>query len=275
MAVPPIPPPLAQLGRRPFSFYPAILNAGHNEWVYRSATWSDVLVRNTKTNEEVSVPRRYLGEISRVDAPLMIVGLLAELEYRAGVVWPVERRVIEMPRAVGAMAGSIAGSMNDSNRPRFAQSSAWRAPVVGIRLESERTSRVGRVAVGSVAIGLAGCVLAISLFRGGVIATRAFYAPLTQADLPLTAGDGRPAVIRALGQPAEDRLLADSGQEYELLAYPRHRLYVILMGSGRESMNYVGAHYIGAMDWNWRPAHAVDLAGYGSSESLLRRLPRF
>ena len=83
MAVPPIPPPLAQLGRRAFSFYPAILNAGHNEWVYRSATWSDVLVRNTKTNEEVSVPRRYLGEISRVDAPVMIVGLLAELEYRA------------------------------------------------------------------------------------------------------------------------------------------------------------------------------------------------
>ena len=98
---------------RPFSFYPAILNAGHNEWVYRSATWSDVLVRNTKTNEEVSVPRRYLGEISSVDAPVMIVGLLAELEYRAGVVWPAERRVIEMPRAV-----------NDAPRPRLAQSAA-------------------------------------------------------------------------------------------------------------------------------------------------------
>ena len=23
------------------------------------------------------------------------------------------------------------------------------------------------------------------------------------------------------------------------------------------------------MDWNWRPAHAVDLAGYGSSYGLL------
>src|SRR5580700_3027329 len=153
MAVPPIPPPLAQLGRRPFSFYPAILNAGHNEWIYRSATWSDVLVRNTKTNEEVSVPRRYLGEISRVDAPVMIVGLLAELEYRAGVVWPAERRVIE------------------------------------IRLESERTSRVGKVAVAGVALGVAGCVLAISLFRGGVIGTHAFYAPVVQVDLPLTPED--------------------------------------------------------------------------------------
>ena len=116
MAVPPIPPPLAQLGGRPFSFYPAILNAGHNEWIYRSATWSEVLVRNTKTNEEVSVPRRYLGEISRVDAPVMIVGLLAELEYRSGVVWPAERRVIEMPRAV-----------NDAPRPRIARAAGGAA----------------------------------------------------------------------------------------------------------------------------------------------------
>jgi hypothetical protein len=252
MAVPPIPPPLAQLGRRPFSFYPAILNAGHNEWVYRNATWSDVSVRNTKTNEEVSVPRRYLGEISRVDAPVMIVGLLAELEYRAGVVWPAERRVIQMPRAV-----------NDVPRPRLAQSAANRAPVVGIRLESERTSRVGRVVVGGVAIGVAGCVLAISLFRGGIIATRAFYAPMSQVDLPLTPSDDRAAVVRALGQPAEDRWLAGSEQQYELLAYPLRKLYVILRGHDRTDVRYIGA-----MDSNWRPVH-------GASYGLLRRLPKF
>lgn len=259
MAVPPIPPPLAQLGRRRFSFYPAILNAGQNEWVYRSATWSDVLVRNTKTNEEISVPRRYLGEISRVEAPVMIVGLLAELEYRAGVVWPVERRVIEMPRAV-----------NDAPRPRRAQSPAVGAPVVSIRLESGRTSRVGRVVVSGVAIGVAGCVLAISLFRGGVIATRAFYAPAIRVDLPLTASDDRMAVVRALGEPAGDRWLSDAGRQYELLAYPKRQLYVILMGADRDN-----ARYIGAMDWNWRPAHAVDLAGNGSSYGLLSRLPKF
>jgi hypothetical protein len=252
MAVPPIPPPLAQLGRRPFSFYPAILNAGHNEWVYRSATWSDVLVRNTKTNEEVPVPRRYVGEISRVDAPVMIVGLLAELEYRAGVVWPAERRVIEMPRAV-----------NQASWTRIARSGATRAPVVGIRLESNRTSRVGRVVVGGVALGVAGCVLAISLFRGGVIATRAFYAPMSQVDLPLSAADDRSAVVRALGQPADDRWRSGSEQQYELLAYPQRKLYVILMGRDR-----AGVRYLGAMDWNWRPVH-------GSSYGLLRRLSKF
>ena len=255
MAVPPIPPPLAQLGRRPFSFYPAILNAGHNEWVYRSATWSDVLVRNTKTNEEVSVPRRYLGEISRVDAPVMIVGLLAELEYRAGVVWPAQRRVIEMPLAA-----------NDWPRARLTHSPAARAPVVGIRLESARTSRVGKVVVSGVAIGVAGCVLAISLFRGGVIATRAFYTPVLRVDLPLTPEDGYAAVVRTLGQPAMER----RDKQYELLAYPQRKLYVILMGPEGGA-----ARYIGALDWNWHPAHAVELAGYGSSYGLLRRLPRF
>jgi hypothetical protein len=259
MAVPPIPPPIAQLGRQPFSFYPAIINAGHNEWMYRSATWSDVLVRNTKTNEEVSVPRRYVGEVSSVDAPVMIVGLLAELEYREGVVWPAERRVIEMPRAV-----------NDAPRPRITHSQAARAPVIGIRLESERTSRVGKMAVGGVALGVAGCVLAISLFRGGVIGTHAFYTPVLQADLPLGSDDDYAAVVRVLGAPVAERWRSDSNEQYELLVYPQRKLYVILRGRERADVRYIGA-----MDWNWRPAHAVDLDGRGSSYGLLRRLPRF
>ena len=264
MAVPPIPPPLAQLDRRPFSFYPAILNARHNEWVYRSATWTDVLVRNTKTNEEVSVPRRYLGEISRVDAPVMIVGLLAELEYREGAVWPAERRVIEMPRAVPL-------AVNDGPRTRLSPAPSVLAPVVGIRLENERTSRVGKVVVGGVALGVAGCVLAISLFRGGVIATRAFYAPSIQENLPFTPDDDRSSVVRVLGEPATERWSSAAGdRQFDLLAYPRRGLYVILMGPDRTH-----ARYVGAMNWNWRPAHTVDLAGYGSSYGLLRRLPRF
>src|SRR5579862_2181850 len=143
MAVPPIPPPLAQLGRRPFSFYPAILSAGHNEWIYRSATWSDVLVRNTKTCEEISVPRRYLGEISRVDAPVMIVGLLKELEFREQAVLPAQRRVIEMPRAV-----------NESPRPRITAERDSPAPVVGIRIEDGHKSRIGKLVIGGVALGV-------------------------------------------------------------------------------------------------------------------------
>ena len=144
------------------------------------------------------------------------------------------------------------------------------AVVVGIRLESDSSSRVGKLVLGGVAIGVAGCVLAISLFRGGVIATRAFYAPLSQADLPFTPDDDYSAVVRALGQPQGERWRSGSDEQYELLAYPQRKLYVILMGRDRADVRYIGA-----MDWNWRPAHAVDLAGYGPSYGLLRRLPRF
>ena len=42
VSVPPIPSPLDQLGRRSFSFYPAIVNIEHNEWVVRRTSWSDV-----------------------------------------------------------------------------------------------------------------------------------------------------------------------------------------------------------------------------------------
>src|SRR5258708_6729008 len=72
MAVPPAPPPLEQLGPRPFSFYPPIGNIAHNEWLYQRATWSEVQVRNTKTAEEIWVPRRLVGEIPRPDAPPII-----------------------------------------------------------------------------------------------------------------------------------------------------------------------------------------------------------
>ena len=111
------------------------------------------------------------------------------------------------------------------------------------------------------------------LFRS-VIATRVFYAPFTRADLPLTADDDRASVVHTLGEPAAERWRSGWGgqtaEQYELLAYPQRKLYVILMGRDRG-----GARYIGAMDWNWRPAHAVDLGSYGSSFGLLQRLPRF
>lgn len=260
MSVPPLPPPLAQLGTRRFSFYPAILNIKHNEWVYHSATWADVLVRNSKTNEEIAVPRRYVGEISSVEAPVMIVGLLKELEYRAGAVWPAERRVIEMPTAV-----------NDLPRPRPVNTSGAPAPVIGIRLENTDKSRVGKMAIAGVALGLTGCVLAISLYRGGVIASRAFYSPALQSGVVLTPQDDYFAIERKLGKPARERWHNDAGQrEYRLLVYPQRGVYVILMGRDRSDMRYIGA-----LDRRWTPINTVNLPGYGNTYELLSQLPRF
>ncbi len=107
-----------------------------------------------------------------------------------------------------------------------------------------------------VALGVVGCVLAITVYRGGLMATRVFYTPALQAGMPLTWQDDRSSVVRALGQPARESWHSEaSGVDYSALAYPDRRLYVILMNRGASEPQ----HYIGAMDWNWRPLHAVEL----------------
>ena len=149
-----IPPPLETLRSRPFSFYPAILNSEHNKWQYRKATWSDVLVVNARTGLEIWIPRRFLGEISRIDDPMVIVGLLRELEYREGAVWPYQRRVIEMPMAVGAPAPAMVA-------PRR----TGRAPVVGIRLESKSESHLFRIIGGALVLGIVVVYVLLNFYR--------------------------------------------------------------------------------------------------------------
>lgn len=262
MAVPPAPPPLEQLGPRPFSFYPAIGNIPHNEWLYQRATWSEVLVRNTKTAEEIWVPRRLLGEISRTDEPVMIVGLTKEMEYRGGALWPAVRRVIEMPLAV-----------NESARPKpvVETAEAKPAPVIGIRTDDGTESRMGRMVLVVIAASILACVLVVSLYRGEIIGSRVVYSPILQTDLNLDNHDDYYAVVRALGAPQEDRWRADKGEfQFRLLRYPKLGVSVILMGAERND-----AHYIGAMDKNWNPVHTVPLPGNGNSYSILRHLRRF
>ena len=62
MSLTPTPAPLENLGPRPFSFFPPILHIEHNEFLYRRSTWSEVLVVNCKSGEEIWIPRRFLGE---------------------------------------------------------------------------------------------------------------------------------------------------------------------------------------------------------------------
>jgi hypothetical protein len=241
MPVPPAPPPIEQLGRRPFSFYPAILNIEHNEWLYRKATWPEVLVQNTNTNVEIWVPRQYWGAISQVEEPVMIVGLTKELEYREGAVWPAKRRVIEMPRAV-----------NEGRRPVQWESTHRPAAVIGIQLESGGRSRTGRFVLGGLALSLAACVLIASLYRGGVVGNRIIYAPLVQPELPFTAADDYDAVVRVLGTPQADRWRDGGKLQYRLLAYPRLSLYVVLAGRARNDMRYLGS-----FDQAWNPITQV------------------
>jgi hypothetical protein len=130
MASPPIVPSLFHLAARPFSFYPAIVGVAHNEWRLRKATWQDWIVVNSRTQAEISIPRRFVGEISSTDHPVLIVGLLRELQCVDGIALPYARRVIEMPLAAGA-----------ENDPSATPRTGGPAPVIGIRLESRRRNR--------------------------------------------------------------------------------------------------------------------------------------
>jgi hypothetical protein len=255
MAIPPIPPPLESLGSRPFSFYPAIVNIEHNEWLYRKATWSEVLVTNGKTGEDLWIPRRFLGEISRIDDPVVIVGLSKELEYRGGAVWPYQRRVIQMPMAV-----------NDAPRSAAIQPKSEPAPVIGIRVESTE-SRLGRLVAIALACGTVACILVVALSREGVLRPRVTFTAKDQMYQELSHNDDYFSVVQKLGQPAQDRWKSETGAlQFRALSYPQRAYTVILMGSDRSA-----ARYIGTLDSNWQLLYSTSK----EASSLLRELGKF
>ena len=255
MASPPIPPSLDHLVTRPFSFYPPIVNVEHNEWLFRKASWSEILVVNCKSATEIWIPRRFVGEVSRIDDPVLIVGLNRELEYKGGMIVPFQRRVIEMPVAVG---GSHPVS-SSADRP-------VPAPIVGIRTESATDTRIVKLIGGALAFAIVFYLVAVNVSRGRVV-----FTPKDQTILGLTARDDRTGIVGKLGEPASDRWQSDSAVlQYEALGYPDRHLTVILMGSDRHSMLYIGT-----MDDRWKPIASISLHSGGTTDSLLRNLKKF
>jgi hypothetical protein len=253
MSAIPTPPPLDQIGPRPFSFYPAILGIEQNEWTFVRATWSEVLVHNTKTGADVWIPRRFLGEASRIDEPVVIIGLLRELEYRGGLVSPHERRVLEIPRAMPP-ASTVAEQ--PSPPPRHDSP---------MRLEGGAESRVGRLLLAALVFGILACLVVVFFLKDS--ATRVTYTAVMQNDLGLTGNDDYFSIVNRLGKPSEDRWRSEQGEmQFRLLAYPQHGIYVVLMGPDRKD-----AHYIGAVDQNWRVVHSTN----EDTRSMLRKLKKF
>ncbi len=172
MAWPLVPTPFDQIGRRRFSFYPAIVGIEHNEWSLRRLTSSEVQVANTKTLEEIWIPRRFLGEVSAIEDPFLIVGLVKELEYQAGAVLPHRRRVIQMPRAVNGAAPLPERHAPDA-RP---------ASVIGIRVETGPSSRAGKRLLTWLVAGILACIAAaetLMVFGGhrAAASRRPMFAP--------------------------------------------------------------------------------------------------
>jgi hypothetical protein len=230
---PPIPAPLEPIGSE-FSFYPPIANIPHNRWVYRRSTWSEILVVNAVTSEELWLPRRFLGGVS---GEPVVVGLLKELEYRAGVVYPRVRRVIEMPRP--------------SRTPEKPHEKP--AVVVGIRVESRRDSRTGRIILGTIAAGLLAWVSFLVAIRDGGVGSTLAWTAAPQIGLPFTANDDYATVTARLGPPADDRWrTARDGVRYRRLWYPQRSFAVIFSATGR---------YAGAVDSLGRVVHSVEPLG--------------
>ena len=256
---PHIPTPLDQLGHRRFSFYPAIANVEHNEWTFRRAEWDGIQVMNTKTQEELWIPRRFLGGVASTEEPVVIVGLLKELEYREGEIVPLVRRVIEMPRAVNDVPRPVSAA------PRPAQL----APVVGIRLESDEQVSSGRGVLPKVALGLLTCVVGLVLFRDGPLSTRArFLTAAARVPLPYTANDDYLSIVSRIGRPVSDSVRTPkTGGEVHLLRYPDRGYALVLFGAYRDQ-----AHYIGAVGRGGRVVHSVTLSDGTDSSALLAHL---
>jgi hypothetical protein len=258
MSLPPI-SALEHLGNRRFSFYPPILNVEHNEWFFRRGTWSEILVVNSRTAAEIWIPRRFLGEVSQIEDPVVIVGLVKELEYKAGAVWPHQRRVIEMPVAVGESARP---SQPAGDLP---------APVIGIRTESPTDSRMGKLIGFTMLVGVVVSFVAVNVLRDGALRPRVTHSSGDQDYLQLTHADDYHAVLRKLGPPTQDRWQSEAGAiQFRSLWYPDRGYYIILMGDSRNN-----ARYIGSMDAGWNPLYGVELRAGGTTLSTLRELKKF
>ena len=252
MSAEPLAPQLEDLGERAFSFYPPILNIEHNEWRLLRATWSELQVHNTKSEAEIWVPRRFVGEISRIEEPVMIVGLKKELEFKSGQVVQHERRILAMPAAPQRI-------------PRTEQGPVLAPRGHGSSTKSE--SRLVLVIMGVLVVSIAACYLLVSYFRGG----RVEYRALEQMELGFNAGSDYFDVVNKLGKPSADRWKADSGErQIRALEYPAQGLTIILMGVDRNK-----EHYIGAMNKEWRPVHSIKHAGGGDTRAFLDHLSRF
>ncbi len=246
MSIAPLPTPLQHLGGRRFSFYPPIRNLQPNEWLYRRATWSECIVVNARSGEEVCIPRMFLGEVSGVDEAVIIVGLNRELEWRSGAIIPHQRQVIELPIAV-----------NDG-RPR-ASSGNRLAPIINIRLEPKPEVRAWKWIGAAFVIGVVASTILANVAWQSQLRQRADLFRTYRPWLQLSADDDYASTVRKMGVPSTIRTSESEGTAFQSLVYSARRYSVILM-AGR---------YIGTLDTHGHVLDAVRLPDGSNSAPLL------
>jgi hypothetical protein len=252
MSIAPLPTPLQHLGGRRFSFYPPIRNLQPNEWLYRRATWSECIVMNARSGEEVCIPRMFLGEVSGVEEAVMIVGLNRELEWRAGAIIPQERRVIELPVAV--------------NESLHASSSGTHlAPVINIRLEPQPEVRAWKWIGVAFVLGAVATTILANIAWQSQPRQRPDLFRTYRPWLELNASDDYASTVRRMGTPSAVRITQSGDAVFQSLVYETRRYSVILMGRDKES-----TRYIGTIDTRGHVLDAVRLTSGSNSERLLQ-----
>ena len=252
---------LDELAGRRFSFYPTILNIEHNEWSLTKETWSEVLVANTASGQEIWIPRTYLGSISNTDSPVLIVGLTCELEWKAGKIWPHQRRLIEMPaRKAAPKAAALAAGPAPANRASVAESS------------------IGRFLMAALGVGLLATLFVVMWAFDSLRSPLDILFPtdLTTADqryLGVTGTDGYADVLEKVGRPENEQWISKPAAaiQFQLLTYSSRSYALILMGPEREQARYIGAIHIPSR----KMLDSVKLSGGGSTASMLKNLPDF
>ena len=248
------------IGDRLFAFYPPILNIEHNEWRMKRIEWSEMLVENPRMALEIWVPRTWLGEVSRVDEPHLIIGLKRELEYKGGSLIPYQRKVVDMPRP------NIA-------RPAAVHEITARPSVTDeIRRSTGAENKLAKGLLFALAVALTAIAIAVGLSRLRSEGGRIHYESVEQRNFDFTADSTFHDVVRKLGSPEEDHWRPGGGERaIRALVYQKEGLIILLMGPEQND----SVRYIGAKDMSWRTVHSVELPGGRTTEATLASLQRF
>ncbi len=255
-------PRFAELAGRTFAFFPAIRNIEHNEWTLEKETWSEVLAKNTRSGEEIWVPRSHIGKISSSDAPILIVGLLRELQWKGGSVVPFRQQVVSMP-SLGGRSGSRAPGPEPA-APKRTNSAADR----------QTLSLIVKALLAGLAVVLLFVMFNFSKGENPIAALfRTDTSTTDQRYLGLTNADSYHLVVSKLGQPEREQWLnpEEADLQFQALWYPQRSYLVILMGGTRADMRYIGTLH----DPSRKVLDAARLSRGGDTSSLLHNLPNF
>ena len=252
---------LAELQGRRFSFYPAIRGIEHNEWTMHDSTWSEVQVRNGMTGQEFWIPKRHLGGVSSSDSPVLILGLQRELEFKAGGVYPYRRTVTEMP-----------------STPASRQPPAAPVPEPKQRLLSGSDARLVRLLAIAIGVGLVVSVIGFLGLMGRLHnpLDRWLKPDTSTADqryIGLGTTDSYFQVVAKLDRPSSEEWISAEEDEiqFQALFYPARRYIVVLMGSSRGDMRYLGTLH----DPSRQVLDSAQFSRGGDTGSMMRNLPEF